>query len=467
MDEPSAVEPSVSEGTYESYGALGLDSFSRSLTLQRKAEEEIPEATSSNHRGKGSYAPYPMIYMEEGNGAELTDVDGNSYIDFHCGVSAIINGHGPEAQEEAVKRQVERGPYFATTYELEYETAKLMNELVPGSDLTKFISTGTEAVMSALRLARAYTGKEKVLKFEGMYHGHTDYALVNVHPTVENLGTGRNATKIPETAGVPGSTLEAVETVPWNDTTLLEEKLERQGDEIAAVITEAVMSNSGLLWPQDGYLEDLRRLTREHDVLLILDEVVTGFRMGLHGAQGYFDIEPDLSIFGKAMANGYPCAALTGREDVMRFLESGPDKATFMGTFSGNPLVVAAAHANLELLNSVGERGYADLYERGERLTEGFEEILTDAGHDVFIPEFAGFFCLHFTDGESDPSQWHDWRDISPHTDAATYEQFASRMVGEGIFLPPKGGRINLMHAHTDEHIDEALEAAKESISHV
>ena len=467
MDEPSAVEPSASDSEYEAYGRLGLESFSRSLTLQRNAAEEIPEATSSNYRGKSSYAPYPMIYMDEGNGAELTDVDGNRYIDFHCGVSSIINGHVPEAQEAAVKRQVERGPYFATTYEIEHETAKLMNELVPSSDLTKFISTGTEAVMSALRLARAYTGKEKILKFEGMYHGHTDYALLNVHPNVENLGTKRNPTKIPETTGVPGQTLETVESIPWNDPVLLEEKLEREGDEIAAVITEGVMSNSGLLWPQHGYLEDLRRLTREHGVLLILDEVVTGFRMGLHGAQGYFDVDPDLSIFGKAMANGDPCAALTGREDVMRFLEAGTDKATFMGTFSGNPLVVAAANANLESLKDVGQSGYADLYEKGERLTAGFREILTDAGHDVFIPEFAGFFCLHFTDGESDPSQWHDWRDISPHIDVESYQRFGSRMIGEGIFLPPKTGRINLMHVHTDEHVDRALEAAKESILHV
>ena len=467
MAEHSRTESSILEERYERYGSRQLDDFSRSLALQKEAAEEIPESTSSNHRGKGAYAPYPMIYMEKAEGAEITDVDGNTYIDFHCGVSSIINGHGPAIQKEAVKEQVDQGVYFATTYEREVEAAKLINELVPGSDLTKFISTGTEAVMSALRLARAYTGKEKVLKFEGMYHGHTDYALVNVHPNVESLGTQRNPTKIPETAGVPRQTLDTVESVPWNDTALLEQKLEREGDEIAAVVTEAVMSNSGLLWPHDGYLADLRRLTREHDVLLILDEVVSGFRMGLQGAQGYFGIEPDLAVFGKAMANGYPCAALTGREEVMRFLESGPDKATFMGTFSGNPLVVAATHANLEQLKDVGESGYADMYERGERLTKGLREILTDAGHDVFIPKFAGFFYIHFTDGETNSSEWDNWRDIAPHTDDETYQQFASAMIGEGIFLPPKNGRINLMHAHTDTHIEEMLQAAKEAISQV
>lgn len=467
MTDHSQTEPSVSEEKHEQYGSQPLDKFARSLALQKKAVQEIPEASSSNYRGKSAYAPYPMIYMDHADGAQLTDVDGNTYIDFHCGVSSIINGHGPERQKDAVREQIERGPYFATTYEHEHEAAKIVNELVPGSDLTKFISTGTEAIMTAFRLSRAYTGKDKILKFEGMYHGHTDDALVNVHPNPENLGTKQNPTKIPETTGVPQEALETVETVPWNDTALLEQKLERDGDEIAAVVTEAVMSNSGLLWPHDGYINDIRRLTREHDVLLILDEVVTGFRMGLHGAQGYFDIEPDLSVFGKAMANGYPSAAMTGREEVMRFLEAGPDKATFMGTFSGNPVAVTAAQANLELLKDVGEDGYEDLYEKGERLTQSLREILTDAGHDIFIPEFAGFFYIHFIDGESDPSQWSNWRDIAPHTDDKTYAQFASAMTGEGIFLPPKNGRINLMHAHTDAHIDEALEAAKEAVTQV
>lgn len=465
MLEHSQTEPSVYYEKYEQYGSQSLDKFSRSLALQEKAVQQIPEASSLNYRGESAYAPYPMIYMADADGAHLTDVDGNTHVDFHCGVSSIINGHGPEQQKDAVKKQIDRGAYFATTYEREHEAAKLVNELVPGSDLTKFISTGKEAIMTAFRLARAFTGKDKILKFEGMYHGHTDDALVNVHTNPEDLGTRQNPTKIPETTGIPQQSLETVETVPWNDTALLEQKLERNGDEIAAVVTEAVMRNSGLLWPHDGYMDDVRRLIREHDVLLILDEVVTGFRIGLRGAQGYFDIEPDLSVFGKAMANGYPCAALTGREEVMQFLESGSNKATFMGTFSGNPLAVTAAHANLELLKNVGESGYDDLHEKGTRLTEGLRTILTDAGYNVFIPEFAGFFYIHFVDGETAPSQWRNWRDIAPHTDDDTYAQFASEMTGEGIFLPPKNGRINLMHAHTDEHIDEALEAAMEAIT--
>lgn len=458
------VHPDDQSMEYAQYGDRPLSDYSKSVALQRDAATQIPESVSSNHRGASNYAPYPLIYMQDANGATLTDVDGNSYIDFHGGVSSIIVGHSPPDQVEAVKRQLDSGPYFATTYKTEYEAAKLVNDLVPSADRTKFTSTGTEAIMSALKLARAYTGKDKILKFEGMYHGHTDYALVNVHPDPGSLGTERNPTKIPGANGVPKKVLETVESVPWNSIELLEERLERDGDEIAAVITEAVMSNSGLLWPREGYLEELRRLTREHDVLFILDEVVTGFRMGLHGAQGFFDINPDLTILGKAMTNGYPCAALAGRREIMEFISGDPSKATFMGTFSGNPLVVAAAKANLEQLSDIGTDGYEELRGKGDRLTDGLREIITDAGHDVFIPNNAGFFCIHFTDSESNPETWTNWRDIGNRTDPEKYNQFASAMIGEGIFITPKGDRINLMHAHTDAHIDEALEAAKSAI---
>jgi glutamate-1-semialdehyde 2,1-aminomutase len=431
------------------------------MELQRKASGEIPEVSSSNYRGKGAYAPYPLIYMDRAEGATLTDVDGNNYIDFHAGVSAVITGHRPKQQTDAVKEQLERGPYFATTHELEYSAARLVNELVPASERTKFSNTGTEAIMTAIRLARGYTGKDKVLKFEGMYHGHSDDALVNVHPHAADLGARRNPNKIPESVGIPTSKMDVVESIPWNDVELLEEKLEREGDEIAALVTEAVASNTGLLWPREGYLDEVQRLTAEHDVLLILDEVVTGFRMGLHGAQGHFDLEPDLAVFGKALANGYPCSALTGKAEVMQFIDSTPSGGTFMGTFSGNPLVVAAAKANLETLRDIGSTGYEELYELGDRLTTGLEEILLDQGFDVFIPDFAGFFYLHFHDGQTNPESWREYRDMAGHIDEGLMKAFAAGMINEGIFIPPQAGRINLMHAHTEEHIEKALEAAK------
>lgn len=452
-DRPYDVEPS--------------EAYARSIELQEQAIDEIPEVASSNHRGKGAYAPYPLIYMDTAEGATLTDVDGNEYIDFHGGVSAIITGHRPEGQIAAVREQLDRGPYFATTYELEYESAKLMNELVPASDRTKFINTGTEAIMSAIRLARGYTGKDKILKFEGMYHGHSDDVLVNVHPHSSNLGGRRNPNKIPESVGVPNTKLAAVESIPWNDADLLAEKLEREGDDIAAIITEAVASNSGLLWPHEGYLDELQYLADKHDVLFILDEVVTGFRMGLHGAQGHFGLEPDLAIYGKAIANGYPCAALTGQAEIMDFIDSDPNGGTFMGTFSGNPLVVAAAKANLEILEGIGTSGYEDMYRQGERLTSGLEDILTDRGYNVFIPDFAGFFCLHFHDGETDPETWTEYRDMDTHVNEDLMKEFAAGMINEGIFIPPQAGRINLMHAHTDEHVETALEAAKFAADHL
>jgi glutamate-1-semialdehyde 2,1-aminomutase len=446
------------------YGVNPSEVYSRSLELQSKAVEEIPEVASSNHRGKGEYAPYPLIYMQQGEGATLTDVDGNEYVDFHCGVSALITGHRPERQMEAVREQLDRGPYFATTYELEYETAKTINDMLPASDRTKFISTGTEAIMTAARLARAYTGKEKVLKFEGMYHGHSDDMLVNVHPHPGSLGERRNPNKIPESVGVPGMKMDAVESVPWNDVERLREKLEREGDEIAAIVTEAVASNSGLIWPQDGYLKEVERLAAKHDALFILDEVVTGFRMGLEGAQGYFDLEPDLAIYGKAIANGFPCAALTGKAEIMDFINADPTGGTFMGTFSGNPLVVSATKANLDILQDIGQEGYDELYQRGERLTAGIEEILTDAGFDVFVPDFAGFFFVHFHDGETDPTTWTEYRHLATRTDDQLFEQLAANLIDEGVFIPPQQGRINMMHVHDDSHVDMMLEATKRAV---
>jgi len=450
-----------------SYDVVPSEAYSRSAELQAQATEEIPEATSSNYRGEGAYAPYPLIYMDRADGATLVDVDGNEYIDFHGGVSTIIAGHRPERQIAAVREQLDRGPYFATAYELEYETATLVNDLVPASDRTKFIGSGTEAIMSAIRLARGYTGKDKVLKFEGMYHGHSDDVLVNVHPHSSNLGARRNPNKIPDSVGVPEAKMDVVEAVPWNDLELLAEKLDRDGDEIAAILTEAVASNTGLLWPRGGYLKAVQRLADEHDILFILDEVVTGFRMGLHGAQGYFDLEPDLAVYGKALANGYPCAALTGRAEIMDFIDSNPEGGTFMGTFSGNPLVVAAAKANLEILQDVGTEGYEELYRRGERLTAGLEDILTDRGYDVFIPRFAGFFCLHFHDGETDPETWTEYRDMDTQVEETLMQDLAAGMIDEGVFIPPQAGRINLMHAHTDGHIQTALEAAKSAAGHL
>jgi len=449
------------------YGDRSADAYSESASLQRRAQEELPEATSTNARGTSAYAPYPMVYFDEGDGATITDIDGNEYIDYLCGFSAIIAGHRVEAQTEAAERQLEKGTIFGAASELEYETAKLVNEMVPGAELTKFTNTGTEGIMTALRLARAYTGKEKVLKFEGMYHGHNDYVMVNHQASAGDLGTRRNPTKIPLAPGVPEKTMETVEAIPWNDADLLAEVLERQGDEIAAVATEAVMSNGGLIRPQGGFLDEVRQLTREHNCLLILDEVVTGFRTGLHGAQGTFDIEPDLAVFGKAIANGYPGGALAGREDVMRFLQEQPGKAPFYGTYTGNPLTLAGMKANLEHLQEVGEDGYEEFLGRGQRVVEGLREIATDAGHDVFIPDFAGYFFMHFTDGESDPATWTDWRDVDQHVETHRYKTFARNMIGEGVYFLPKFGRINMTHAHTDEHVDRTLEAAKTAIEDV
>lgn len=451
----------------ETYGPKSSASYDESRRLQKSALDELPEGTSTHARGATTYAPYPMIYLTDGNGATVTDIDGNTYIDYLCGFSSIIQGHCIEEQIEAAKGQLDQGTLFGTAHQLEYETAQLVNEVVPGAELTKFANSGTEGTMAAIRLARAYTGKEKIVKFEGMYHGHHDYVLVNQKPALSDVGSRRNPTKIPAANGIPRGTVETVEPLPWNDLKLLEEKFARQGDEIAAVLTEAVMSNGGLIRPSPRYLDRVREITRRHDSLLILDEVVTGFRMALGGAQAHFDLEPDLAVFGKALANGYPVGALTGREEVMRFLRNEPDKAPFLGTYTGNPLALSGAKANIELLREKGDDAYARMNERGQRLVDTLRDLTTDAGHDVFIPDPAGYFFMLFHNGKTNPEEWTEWRDVGPHINVDRYVTFAREMIGRGVYFIPRFGRINLTHAHTDEHIDETIEAAKDAIKEV
>jgi glutamate-1-semialdehyde 2,1-aminomutase len=261
--------------------------------------------------------------------------------------------------------------------------------------------------------------------------------------------------------------IEYVETLPWNDPALVEERLDREGEDVAAIVTEAVMGNGGLIWPEEGFLDSLQRMAADHDALFVLDEVVTGFRMGLGGAQAYFDLQPDLAVFGKAMANGYPCAAVTGRREVMEFVGGSSERATFAGTFSGNPMATAATRGALEALSAVGESGYVEFQRRGERLTSGLREVLADAGEEVFIPDFAGFTQIHFVEGGADPESWADWRDVEPNVDHARYRSFARGLIDRGVFLPPTPDRLNLTHAHTDSHVDEVLDAAIEAAEHL
>jgi len=431
----------------------------------RKAAEEIPDGASSGSRGISAHEPYPMTIIESGDGSRITDIDDNVYIDCHCGYSSVILGHTPRRQVTAVKRQVENGPYFGTAHELEYQTAKRVHTLFPGERMTNFFSTGTEAVDSALRLARSYTGGEKILKFEGMYHGHTNDVLVSVDPPASVLGTKKSPVKIPKVTGIPSDAYEHTEVLPWNDAALLEEKMREEGDQIAAVITEAVLSNGGLAWPTEDFVQELDRIAGMNDVLLVLDEVVTGFRMGLRGAQGYFDIDPDLTIFGKALANGYPVSAVTGKSEIMNFISGSPDTASTLGTFSGNPLVLSAAKESLGLLSELGERGYDEFRERGDELVAAIREIFDDSPHHGHVTDFAGFFYVYFTNSETDTL--NDWRDIEEVVVFDRHHDLWKELRDEGVLIPPQFGRLNLTHAHTDADIEIIREAVKSALERI
>lgn len=403
--------------------------------------------------------------IEYGDGSRVVDVDGNEYVDCHCGYSSVIIGHAPDDQVDAVGKQVHRGPYFGTPHELEYETSMRLQALFPGDRMTNFSSTGTEAIDTALRLARSYTGADKILKFEGMYHGHTNDMLVSVDPPRSVLGTRKSPTKIPKVTGIPTEAYENTEVLPWNDASLLSEKIRKEGDDIAAVITEGVLSNGGLTWPTEEFLEELRVVSAHDDILLILDEVVTGFRMGLRGAQGYFDLDPDLSIFGKALANGYPVSAIVGKPKVMRTIKGSPDTASTLGTFSGNPLVLSAATAALDQLTEIGERGYEKFHDRGNSLVAALRDIFDDSRHNSHVTDFAGFFYVHFL--QQEPDHFRDWRDVEGAVAFDRHFDLWKELRREGVLIPPKFGRINLTHSHTAEDIETISEAVKVALERI
>jgi glutamate-1-semialdehyde 2,1-aminomutase len=326
----------------------------------------------------------------------------------------------------------------------------------------KFATSGTHGNSAAIKLARVHTGKEKVLKFEGGYHGHVDALAYNGGSNVAAPGSRNDPYTVPMEPGLTPGSAEGVEVLPWNDADLLAETLERQGDEIAAVIAEPIPANAGLFWPADGYLERVRDLTREHDVVLIFDEVVTGFRVSLHGAQGYLDVEPDLAVFGKGLGNGLPVAALVGRREVM---DEYDDHAVFSGTYSGGPLALAGTHANLRALRAAGEETYEAVRDRSQRLCEGLHEIAADAGHAVCPSRAAGFFKLNLVDERVDAIR--EWRDVHEHVRSETVTAFAREMIGEGSFIYPGHSRIALTTAHTDAHTERTLEHAKAAFERV
>jgi glutamate-1-semialdehyde 2,1-aminomutase len=405
---------------------------------------------SQLHKAPGEAYP---IYIEYGKGSKVYDVDGNAYIDYMGGYGPMILGYCPEAGSQAVIEQIGKGSHFAAPNPLLNEVSERLTEIIPCADLVSYQGTGTEANMVAFRLARAYTGKDKIIKFEGHYHGWSDEELISVRPdSLKLMGPRNKPWKVMGSAGQRQRALEDMIVLPWNDIELVKRTVRGHGHEIAAVITEPIMCNSEPVFPKPGYLEALREITAENEIVLIFDEVITGFRLSLGGAQEFYGITPDLCTFGKAAAGGFQIAGVAGKRDVM---ESDVQP---VGTFNANPIAIAACRATIAELEKPG------VYEHMERITrrlfEGVRRIAKGKALPLHSDGVASIWQVAFGITE----RMNDLRD-NFKVNKTSYQRFRQGGLERGIRFHPSRGRFYTSAAHTDEDIDHTLLAVEEILS--
>jgi glutamate-1-semialdehyde 2,1-aminomutase len=429
-----------------------MRSWEKSQSLLERARGSLAGGVSSPFR---AMFPQPL-YFEDGCGARLRDVDGNEYIDYVLGWGPSILGYRHPAMVEAMRRQAELPYTYGQQHMLEIAVAEKIQQCVPCAERVAFTSSGSEAVQLAHRLARGFTGRNLILKFEGHYHGWVDGALVGYKPAPGDLGPMDHP---PTTLGSKGQTPNAADNTvvaPWNRADLLGRILERHAGKIAAVMMEPVLCNSGCILPESGYLQAARDLAHEHGALLIFDEVITGFRMGIGGAQAAYGVTPDLATFGKAVAGGLPLSVVAGREDVMRLMFGGG--VAFGGTFNGNPVSLAAADAALGELAKNGGEALNAANARGTRLMDGIRAMAATRGLRLRVSGFGCAFALHFTDRE----KLLDYRDTLAD-DREALKGLLRRALEHGIHIVPDG-RMYTSAAHTDRDIDDTLAALERAL---
>jgi glutamate-1-semialdehyde 2,1-aminomutase len=395
-------------------------------------------------------APVPL-YFADGCGCRLRDVDGNEYIDYALAWGPLILGHRHPTMVEALRRQVERPHLYGAQHELEFEVSERFQRVVPCAERVAFTSSGSEAVQAALRLARAATGRNLILKFEGHYHGWPDSILVSYHPSSEQCGDPDRPNVVLASRGQVPNAIENVLVAPWNSAEALERAFAERGKEIAAVITEPVLCNSGGLLPEQGYLPALRRLCTENGSLLIFDEVITGFRIGLQGAQGHYGVTPDLATFGKAIGGGVTLSALAGCKEILDLMYGGG--VAFGGTFNGNPLSLAGARATLDELSKEDGEPLRHANRMGERLQARIRECARNRGIPLTITGFGAAFSMHFTR----KAALKTYRDVL-EDDAAMLQRFLLAALAEGVYLLPDG-RFYVSVVHKESDIDETAAA--------
>lgn len=423
-------------------GGKIMSSFERSIAAYREAVQYMPGGVNSPVRAFKSVGMNP-VFIERGAGSKVYDIDGNAYIDYVGSWGPLIAGHAHPEVVQALKEVAEKGTSFGAPTLVETELAKLVVERVPGVDVIRMVNSGTEATMSALRLARGFTGRNKIVKFIGSYHGHADHLLIKAGSGVATLG-------LPDSPGVPEATAQNTIAVPYNDLESVKTVFQQYGEDIAAVILEPVAGNMGVVPPLPGFLEGLRKITQENGALLIFDEVMTGFRVDYHCAQGKYGVIPDLTCFGKVIGGGLPVGAYGGRRDIMAMVApAGPVYQA--GTLSGNPLAMTAGLKTLQLLTP--ER-YEELEEKGAYLAQGLAENARRHGIPYTINRVGSMVGFFFTEGPVTNFEQ------ASRSDLKRFARYFQLMLKEGIYLPPsqfEGMFISIVH--TQDDLDQTIAA--------
>lgn len=422
----------------------------KSQSFYEEAQKVIVGGVNSPSRSFKAVGGGAPVFMERANGAYFWDVDGNKYIDYLAAYGPIITGHAHPHITEAITRAAENGVLYGTPTTLEIIFANMLQEAIPSLEKVRFVNSGTEAVMSTIRVARAYTGRDKILKFAGCYHGHSDLVLVAAGSGPSTLGT-------PDSAGVTKNIAEEVITVPFNNPEALKEAFDKWGEELAAVLVEPIVGNFGIVEPEDGFLNIINEAAHANGALVIYDEVITAFRFMYGGAQNLLCVEPDMTAMGKIIGGGLPIGAYGGKQSIMeKVAPLGP--AYQAGTMAGNPASMSAGIACLEILRSPGV--YEELDRLGERLEEGIHAINKAYQLPIVINRLKGAMTLYFSD--------HPVTDYeeAKATDGERFGRFFKAMLEQGINLAPsKYEAWFLTTAHVDRDIDRTLEAVKKSFA--
>jgi len=423
----------------------------KSRALFERAQRLMPGGVNSPVRAFRAVGGTPF-FVARGEDCFLWDVDGNRYVDFVCSWGALILGHAHPEVVAAVKAAVERGTTYGAPTELELRLAEQIQSAFPTMEMLRLVNSGTEATMSALRVARGYTGRGKVIKFEGCYHGHADYLLVKA-------GSGATTFGIPDSAGVPESFSQETVVLPYNDAEAFNRMMDTIGDQVAAVIVEPVAGNMGVVLPQQKFLQALREQTRKHGAVLIFDEVITGFRLTYGGAQHLFGIEPDMTCLGKIVGGGFPLAAYGGRRDIMQAVAPlGPVYQA--GTLSGNPVAVTAGLTTLRILER--DKPYAELERRTNWLTDAIADAARAFNIPVQINRIASMFTAFFTD-----QPVTDYASAK-RSDTKRFARFFHALLQQGVFLPPSQFEAAFLSvAHSDEVLAQVAEAMRQAMREV